>query len=308
MKRELTKYAGVYERKSDIRMHNGKSDISFDITYKRDGIKIWEKIGWVSEGYTAKIASNLRAERLRNIRHGDELPKDKQKAPYFKEVAKKYVEWAFNNKAYEGRDDEYRYRRHLSPPLDDKRLDEISSFDLEILKNNLKKKGLAPGSVKHCLVLFRQIFNKAVLWKMYKGENPINGVKLPTLQNQRERFLTYEEAALLLDELKLEQSNNKNPSEKKDPRLHDMALLSLHCGLRAGEIFNLKGQDLNFENGLINISDPKNKESRKAYMTKAVRKALSERVPKSPNEYVFKDRWYGGRIYSYIERFRKCSQ
>src|SRR5690606_12569778 len=112
-----------------------------------------------------------------------------------------------------------------SPTLDGKRLDDISSFDLEILKNNLSKAGLAPATVKHCLVLFRQIFNKTVLWGLYNDANPIKGVKLPTLQNQRERFLTFEEATLLLEALKLEQSNNKNPCEKKDPRLHDMALI-----------------------------------------------------------------------------------
>jgi integrase len=184
-------------------------------------------------------------------------------------------------------------------------MNEISSFDLERLKNNLSKAGYAPGSVKHCLVLFRQIFNKAVLWGMYKGDNPIKGVKLPTLQNQRERFLTYEEASLLLNELKVDQSRKKNPGEKKDPQLHDMALLSLHCGLRAGEIFNLKGQDLDFENRMINISDPKNKESRKAFMTKAVRKALHKRKPGSPDEYVFKDRRHGGRITAMSSAFRK---
>lgn len=290
MKRAKTKYPGVYERKSDTRTHNGKADVCYDITYKRDGKKIWEKVGWVSEGYTAKLASELRANRVRNIRHGEELPKDKQKAPYFKDVAAEYVKWAAKNKTREGSDDENRCRRYLSPAFDDKRLNMISSFDLERLKNELTKTGLAPGSVKHCLILFRQIFNKAVLWGMYKGENPVKGVKLPVLQNQRERFLRYEEASLLLNELKVDKSRKKNPGEKKDPQLHDMALLSLHCGLRAGEIFNLKGQDLNFENRLINISDTKNKESRKAFMTKAVKEVLSKRIPKSPDEYVFKEK------------------
>jgi integrase len=140
------------------------------------------------------------------------------------------------------------------------------------------------------------VFNKAVLWGLYEGSNPVKGVKLPKLQNQRERFLTYDEASLLLDELKVDQSRTKNPGEKKDPQLHDMALLSLHCGLRAGEIFNLKGQDFDFNNGLINISDSKNKESRKAFMTNAVREALSKRIPESPDEYIFKDRRHGGKI------------
>jgi len=306
MKRELTKYPGVYKRKSDIRIHSGKADICFDITYKRDGQKIWEKVGWLSEGYSTKVASDIRANRLRNIRHGDELPKEKTKAPYFKEVGKKYTEWVEVNKTRAGRDDKYLYKNHLASAFDDKRLNEISSFDLERLKNELTKDGLAPGSVKHCLVLFRQMFNKAVLWGMYKGENPIKGVKLPTLQNQRERFLRYDEASLLLDELKIDNNPmKKKPSEKKDPQLHDMALLSLHCGLRAGEIFNLKGQDLNFVNGLINISDPKNKENRKAFMTKAVKEVLSKRIPKSPAEYIFKDRKHKGKITSISAAFRK---
>ena len=293
MKRVKTKYQGVYERKSDSRTHNGKLDVCFDITYKHDGKKVWEKAGWASEGYTAKLASQIRAERLRNIRHGEELPQQKKKAPYFKDIAAKYLEWARANKTRGGRDDFYRYRSHLSAIFDDKRLNEISSFDLERLKADLMKEGLAPATVKHCLILFRQIFNKSILWGMYKGENPIKGVKMPSVQNQRQRFLSYEEADLLLTEL---------PGTSK--QFHDMALLSLHCGLRAGEIFNLKGQDLNFENELINISDPKNKETRKAYMTEAVKEMFLEHMPLLPDEYVFKDRT-GIKIKAVSRSFRE---
>jgi integrase len=285
MKRTITNYSGVYELKSEKKQYKGKADVCFYITYKNEGKKVWEKIGWLSEGYSAKLASQIRAEHVRSIRHGEELPKNKPKAPYFKEVAEKYLEWAAKNKTREGRDDEYRYRKYLSLPFDDKRLNKISSFDLEKLKAELYKSGLSPGSVKHCLVVFRQIFNKAIQWGFYDGKNPIKGVKLPVLQNQRERFLTYDEANLLLSEL-------KNTSE----RVHDMALLSLHCGLRAGEIFNLKGQDLDFENDMINVSDAKNKESRKAFMTESVKDALLKNLPDSPDDYIFKDRWHGQRI------------
>lgn len=277
MNRELTKYPGVYERKSDTKKYNGKADVCFDIAYKREGKKIWEKVGWLSEGYSAKVGSQLRAERIRNIRHGEELPREKLKAPYFKEVAEKYLEWATTNKARAGRDDKNLYKNNLRQRFENKRLNEISSLDLERLKVDLAKEGLAPGSVKHCLVLFRQMFNKAIFWGMYKGENPIKGVKLPTLNNQRERFLSHEEADSLLNEL-----------QKVSEQLHDEALISLHCGLRAGEIFNLKGYDLDFANGFINISDPKNKVSRKAFMTIAVKEILLSRKPNSPDEYVFK--------------------
>ena len=293
MKRVLTKYTGVYSRQSDSKVHNGRPDVCFDITYKLDGKKIWEKAGWVSEGYSAKVASEIRAERMRSIRHGEELPQQRKQVPYFKDVAAKYLEWAKENKTLNGRNDFYRYRKHLAPRFDEMRLNEISAFDLEKFKSDLSKLELAPASVKHILVEFRQMVNKAILWGMYEGTNPIKGVKMPPLQNQRERFLSFDEAKLLLAEL-----------NKVSRQLHDMALLSLHCGLRAGEIFNIRGQDLDFENELINISDPKNKQSRKAFMTEAVKAMLSRYVPETPSEYVFKDKRHGGKIKAISKTFR----
>jgi len=276
---ERTRYTGVYEMISKKRKYNGKPDKNFYITYKHEGKLEWEKVGWQSEGYSIRIAADIRAERIRAIRHGDELPKKKKKAPLFRDVAQKYLEWAKSNKAKGGRDDFYRYRKYLDEALGDKRMNEISSFDLERLKSTLQKEDLAAATVKHYLVLVRQIYNKAIAWREYKGENPVKGVKLPKLNNKRERFLSHAEAGLLLEEL-----------SKSSPQLHDMALLSLHCGLRAGEIFNLKGQDLDFENEIINISNPKNGESRKAYMTSAVKKMFQSYLPLEPGEFVFKDR------------------
>ncbi|MFH1081252.1 MAG: site-specific integrase [Pseudomonadota bacterium] len=273
-KRRATRYAGVYTREAErIR---GVMDVCFDISYKQDGKKVWEKVGWESHGFSGKLADQIRSERIRNILHGDVLPKKKKKAPLFKEAAGKYLEWAEENKTRKGIDDKRRYDFHLSKRFDGKHLDEISSFDLERLKADLLKKELAPATVKHCLVIVRQIYNKAAIWGLHKGENPVIGVKMPVLQNRRERFLSHSEAQTILKALKV-----------KSERLHDMALLSLHCGLRAGEVFNIRGQDIDFENGLINISDPKNKISRKAFMTTAVREMLKARPVKSPDDFLF---------------------
>jgi len=284
-KRHRTKYPGVYERQGE--RVKGEPDTCFDITYKKEGKKIWERAGWKSLGFTIEYARQLRIERLHAIQHDKELPREKKKAPFFKEVAKKYMAWAEDNKVRAGADDRGRYKAHLAPYFDDKRMDEISSFDLERLKNDLVKAGLAPASIKHCLVLIRQIFNKAREWGLYSGTNPIKGVKMPTVQNLRERFLSPDEADLLLNALKADPHRTRNPGEKKDMQLHSMALLSLYTGMRAGEIFNLKGHDLDFENEVINISDPKNKTARKAYMTEDVKTMLLSRKPAIPSGLVF---------------------
>jgi len=69
-----------------------------------------------------------------------------------------------------------------------------------------------------------------------------------------------------------------------------MALISLHSGARAGEIFNLKVQDVDFETSLLALVDTKNNETRHAIMTEAVRKILESRMPRAPNTYIFTDR------------------
>lgn len=292
-----TRYQGVYYRVSQgDKIHEGKPDKCFFIRYKKEGHRIMEKVGWAGEGegYSAEIARELRANRIKSIRHGEELPREKERIPRFSHMAKTYLEWANENKSRD-RDDRSRYENHLKDALGKRRLHDISSFDLERLKSNLTKKELSPATVKHCLVLVREIFNKAREWGKYHGENPIYGVKLPTLQNRRERFLNHDEADLLLKEL-----------AGVSKSVHDQALLSLHCGLRAGEIFNLKGQDLDFQNGLIRIMDPKNKASRTAYMTQAVREILKARQPKDPNDLIFKDRWNGERIQYVSKTFERA--
>ena len=297
-KREKTKFVGVYRREATGRLFKSKPDVCFDIAYRDNREEkpklIWEKVGWLSEGYSAKLADNVRDERLRAIRHGQDLPQKKKQTPLFKTVWEKYIEWAESNKARGARDDISLFKNCIEKALAEKRMNKINTFDLERLKTALLKKGYSPATVKHCLVLIRQIYNKALKWGMYQGTNPVKGVEMPSIQNQKTRFLSREQAEKLLDSL----------SEMTRPDLHDMTLLSLHTGMRAGEIFNLRGNALDFQNDIIRIVDPKNKQTRHAYMTKKVREMLLKRKPEAPENFVFPDR-NGKKIVSISQSFPK---
>jgi len=272
----IPKYQGVYSRESLKRKHNGKPDRCFDISYKNpQGKLIWEKIGWSSEGYSAAIAFNIRAERLRSLRHGTQIPQKKNGEPTFGDIWDRYDEWIATAKT-RPRDDRLLYTNHLKNRFAEKSLSQIGPLDLEKMKTDLTKKGLSPASVKHCLVLVRQMYNKALAWDMWKGENPISKVKMPRLNNRRERFLSKEEAHTLLEELK-----------KSGNQLHDIALLSLHTGMRADEVFSLKWGHVNLENEFIHVADPKNVRPRKAYMTGSVREMFRNRENGHPDDYVF---------------------
>lgn len=273
------KYQGVFLRMSSVKRHRRAADKCFDICYRdQRGKLIWEKVGWASEGYTAVEASQVRADRLRAIRHGDELPKKRSAEVTLGEVWKKYDEW-LNTGKRQPEDDRGYYKKHIEPIFKDRPLSKISPFDIEKLKIKLTNRDLAPATVKHVLVLIRQLINKAIAWGMWSGENPIKKVKLPRLNNQRERFLSREEAKKILEEV-----------QKVSPHTYDICLLSLHTGMRAGEIFDLKWSHIDTENGLIHIADPKSGRARKAFMTKTIKRIFQSLEVGKPEDYVFPSR------------------
>jgi integrase len=268
------RFVGIYYYESKKRRFNGRPNKCFYIIYKDFLNRLRrEKIGWLSEGYSAQFAENIRAERLRTLRHGEELPK---KQLTFDDIATRYLEWSKNNKRT-WKDDYYEYSK-LKPFLGDKKLREISPFLLEKLKNDLIRKNLSNSSVNHYLAIVRQIFNKAIQWNLFTGVNPVTRVKKLSLNNRRVRFLTQEEVMNLLNETK-----------KHSKQLYEICLISLQTGMRAGEIFNLRWQDVDFNNNILNITDPKNNEARQAYMTQTIKEILQAKEPKEADAYVFKD-------------------
>jgi integrase len=148
------------------------------------------------------------------------------------------------------------------------------------------------------------MYNRASDWELYQGPNPVKKIKMPVVQNARDRFLSIEEADLILRELKRDHRYPNEYRELSDPKLHDITLLSLHTGARASEIFNIKKEDVDFQNGLIALRDTKNTETRYAPMTDTVREILKRRTPPDPNAYIFTDE-LGNRIKEVSNSFER---
>lgn len=287
--RRVAKFTGVYYYESTDSRVKGRADACYMIRFQNQyGQQVWEKVGWKSEGYSAQFAANVRNERIRMARHGT-LPEG-QKHVTFKHVWKTYDKWLDSGRA-QPEDDRQRYKSHLEEPLAHIPLHLISPMILENLKESLFKKGLAPATVKHCLVIVRQVINKARDWGMFSGENPVSKIKLPKLQNARERFLTKEEAEKLIAEI-------------ISPQLKRMAIVSLETGLRAGEVTAMRWRDVNFDSGIINVRG-KGGYDRQAYLTGNVRKVLDEQ-PKGRSGFVFESKT-GGRISSISNGFVRAT-
>lgn len=276
MSREKTKFTGVYRRVSDTRRHNGKPDICFDINFRDStGRLIWEKIGWASEGYTAQMATDIRGERVRADRHTGVLPQRKKKTPMTLADA-----WAIFKEKWlpnlaHPRDEESRYTCHIAPRFASSPLDRITPLDMESFKQELLGKGLAPASARLILGDIRRIYRKLIAWNLYSGSVPTDGLKMPRIDNARMRYLTPDEAERLLDALK-----------KRSLNWWRMAMISMHSGMRIGEILALRGSDIDLSAKVVHVRDAK-AGTRMAHMTDAVAPVFEEVLPSSPNDLLF---------------------
>jgi integrase len=171
-----------------------------------------------------------------------------------------------------------RYNNHIKPIFGNTPLRNIDPLSLERFKRKLFKKGLAPKTVHHTLTIIRTIYRKAVAWDYYNGPIPTSKIEFPKFNNKRLRFLTYDEADLLLKAL-----------AERSLRTRDQALIALQCGLRSGEIRAMKWGDLDFKNGIITLPDTKVGESQQAFMPEEVKEVLLDRIPRkvSSDAYVF---------------------
>jgi integrase len=130
--------------------------------------------------------------------------------------------------------------------------------------------GLSARSISYCLAVCRQVFNYGRKQDHFHGDNPVSKVKKPVADNRRMRFLTHKEAQILLDEIRIH-----------SVLTYRITLISLHCGLRFGEIAGLMWQDLNFQDDTILIRNPKNGQTRIAFLTDAVKSMFLEMGCKS---------------------------
>ena len=260
-KRSKTNYTGVYSREHESRRHRGKPDVCYDVCYRLPGERklIWEKVGWASEKLTAAIASNLRAERIKQSKVGNlptEIAKltlnaifEKFRCDYL-EVSRKHPQDAVSI-----------YNNRIGPALGEYTLNDITPAMVDTLKKSMQH--LAPQSVRHTLTLLGEIYRQAKKWDLYEGAIPTDKVKIPQSDNRRMRFLTKEEACVLLTALK-----------ERSPELWRMSLLSLHTGMRAGEIFTLRWEHVNFTAETVAIMDGKGEQSRVVHMTEQVGEML----------------------------------
>lgn len=287
----LVKFTGVYFNPSEKRRHKARPDRCFYITFSdKNKKKVWEKIGWASEGVSADFASKIRSERVYEVRHGKKIPADlrKEEPLTFDDIWKDFYEYAKINKKSH-RDDYFRYRKHIKPVFGKSLISNISSEDIEKFKGKLldpEKSDLSAQSVCHVLGIMRTVFNNTIKSGKFSGKNPISAVKFPSTNNtNRLRYLTPFE----IDEMLLPMLCWASKT------IYQIAYVSIYTGMRADEIFSLKWQNVDLENRTIFILETKNTLSRTAYITDGLFEIFKKKKKGLLHEYVFPQEMKRGR-------------
>jgi integrase len=167
--------------------------------------------------------------------------------PKIDDVWLKYVDWAKDAKK-SWKDDEMRWKCHIQKHLTGKKMDAITGFDVQRVINGMKaKQNYAPATIKHVVVLIKRVYNWAMQMDLYEGANPASKIKLPKLNNEVTECLSKQEIRRLLNTL----DNWRNKM---------VALLvqfALYTGLRRGELFSLRWDDVDLDNGWLYLLDTK---------------------------------------------------
>jgi integrase len=302
LKWHKTSYKGVRFREHETRRHGMQLDRYFSIRYQHNGKQREEGLGWQSEGWTAKKASFERAalqkaktlgegpaslEEKREIEKQRREKERQEKARLEKEgltfgqfFTETYYPIAKTSKKRESyiKENEH-FNTWLSPVIGNIPLSQLTHFHIEKLKKKMQDAGKAPRMVQYVFATMRQAWNMARKAGIVFNESPTKQVKVPKIDNRRMRFLSQEEAEALLKELLLWNTT-----------VYNMAVLSLHTGMRAGEIFNLKWGCIDIDRGIINILDPKGNVTHSAYMTDQVKALFKKLRRKGPEDFIFTDK------------------
>jgi len=124
-------------------------------------------------------------------------------------------------------------------------------------------------------------------------------IEMPRVNNLRTESLAPDQLSILMEAI----------SQDRDIHAGNFMRMALFTGMRRGELFKLKWDDVDFDRGFIHIRTPKGGKDQTIPLNQAAREVL-EHHPKSDSPFVFPGR--GGKqrteIRRPIDRIRKAAE
>jgi integrase len=194
------------------------------------------------------------------------------------------------------------------------KLNDITPWLVEKWRSRRKQDGLKATNINRELADLKACLNRAVEWGAI-DDNPIKNVRLSRIDSQAKvRYLTKDEESSLRKQLDLREkklradreSGNQWRKERNKRLMVSLAetayadhlkpavLLSLNTGLRRGELFGLKWEDVDFDKRNLTVTgeNAKSKKTRHVPLNDEAMVALTgwQAQARKASEYVFEGR------------------
>ena len=252
-----TDYPGVYYIMGTA-IATGKPEKIYYIDYRKDGKRIQEKAGrQFQDDMTPAKANRIRASKI----EGRELSNsEKRAAEKADEESKKAAEEAERNRWTIDKlwdlycenstgnkslgNEKLKYELCIRGKIGKKEPSELVPLDIDRIRLKLQKDGKKTMAAR-VLELLRRTVNYGVKRGLVA---PINfKIDIPRLNNQTTEDLSPQQIKKLIEVLDTD----------KDQTAANVMRLALFTGMRRGEIFKLKWENVDFRRGFITIVDPK---------------------------------------------------
>jgi integrase len=262
------------------------------VGYQWDAMTVYKKRGspyyyydFIFEGRrqqgSTHLTSKAAAERIESVKKADLAQRrvgivPKTQIPLFSEFAQDFLETV----KVERRKSTHRgYSisvRNLEPAFGKKHLDEIAPETIRAFKEARMGQNRSPATVNRDLACLRRILSVAVKDGVLSS-SPFFGRRVEFLREHgRERILSFGEERKYL--------------ASADPVLKDVAVLILEMGLRPGEVFRLRRQDLHLgaATPYAHIADGKTVNAiRDVAVTQRALSVIKRRLRRAKGDYLF---------------------
>ncbi len=156
------------------------------------------------------------------------------------------------------------YAKRLTAFFGGRTLAEITPKLIADYKARRYAAGLKPASINRELASLKKAFNLAVREWEWCRENPVSKVSMERENNQRDRWLSVEEEARLL--------------QGCAPWLQELVTFALHTGMRMGEILELTWRGVDVSRRTVTVFRSKNGERRTIPVNQTVLFVLKEKA------------------------------
>jgi integrase len=289
-KRIATDYPGVFYRevvKSGIK----GIDRVYYVVFKKNGKLIEAKAGsQLRDDMTPARASNYRGDLIRGK---DETPverRTREKAEKLAAagkwtIAKLWDAYLEDHPNLKGRvTDENRFNLHIKPILGDREPSSLEPRETDALRENLLKTK-KPGTVHNTLELLRRILNYAEEKRLCQV--PGFKIEMPEVDNLKTEDLTEEQAGRLWEILQTGIIEKDGDRHLLSPDVTAMMKLAILTGMRRGEIFRLRWENIDLQRGFIAIKNPKGGQDQVVPLSDAVRELLGKHPKTKGSPYLF---------------------